>query len=99
MLALTQMDRVVIIVSGLALVPALYVIWFGLRGGSFFTECRWRSWGKLIQSDIYAAMLEGVHARFGPKGVRYFMIGFGAVAIGGILAITWLNLTKGPGTW
>jgi hypothetical protein len=92
MLALNTVEQVSLLVGVVALIPPVYVMWFGIRGGAFFSECGWRSWGRLIQSDMYAAVLEWFHHRYGPKGVRLFMVAFGAMAAGGIIALTLYNL-------
>jgi hypothetical protein len=92
MLALSTTDQITLLTGAIAILPAVWVLWFGLRGGPFFTQCGWRSWGQWLKTDELAGLLETVYRRWGATGVRVLIIAIGAGAFGGIIFLTGYNL-------
>jgi hypothetical protein len=94
MLALSTIDQITLLTGIIAMLPAAAVLWFGLRGGPFFTECGWRSWGDLLKTDRLVWLLEAIYRRWGATGVRVLIIAIGAGAFGGIIFLTGYNLER-----
>ena len=94
MLALSTTDQITLLTGAIAILPSVCLLWFGLRGGPFFTQCGWRSWGQWLQTDKLAGLLEAVHRRWRATGVRVLVIAIGAGALGAIIILTGYNLQR-----